>query len=885
MASLASSSTSFSHIGLFGRGTGTLKLVKGTGAEWTSSKDDSKVTINGARIVEGCWSEMGKMCYLRIRARRESGEGEAAPSAGVEYRFDGFKAAEKKVIGDLIGSGALGGAEMTDVKWFDQKMHSGGSSFGLGVVMGGDNSDSEDDSNNPNIGRRKHAPPALTLHQSIPVFSPADANNAAALPVSASPGAELFSVPLENITQCVQPGNARNDIEIQFEEDDKRTAIAGGDELVQIRFFVPNTDADGAPNDPDSTTNAEKLRKQILAVSSAVSSTSSSEPLIASFDEEMGIFETPRGKYALQLYSNYVRLHGQKYDYKVKYDDISKFFLLPRPDDLHYAFVIVLDTPIRQGQQKYKHLVMKVSKAERKVDINLSDEVKADEKYSDLHSTMTGASQSLLAKVFKIVTGKKVFVPPKSADDSGGYDSAHNKKCVTCSLKANEGHLYPLNKQLVFLHKPVVIVHFSEIDYIEFQRFGGNAGSSAMNTTKNFDLAVNLKKRSNDSETREYIFSGIAKNEYSTLLAFVQSKKVRIKNLKSNSLFDSGRRKSYNEGGSSDEDVRGGGEDDENSSDDEDFNAASASESEDTMNDSDDSSIMSDASDDMVDELRAKQAKGGNLDVDEEKPKKRKAKSKAQASGSPKKTTTKKKGKKKKDPNAPKNATSAYQYFSNEERARIKEAEPDLAFGEIASKISAAWKLVGDRSKYESLARADKERYALEMKSYVPPSDDSDSDGDDAKPVKKKKASPKKKAAKDPNAPKGAKGSYMFFSASERARIKEQNPDLTFGEIAKKVGEEWKATEDKSKWETLAAEDKARFERETEAYEKMKKEAMAMLSSDSDSSDVSSDSDDEPVTSTEKVAPAPVKAAASMDVDSGDDGLGMVSSGDDSDSD
>jgi hypothetical protein len=44
-------------------------------------------------------------------------------------------------------------------------------------------------------------------------------------------------------------------------------------------------------------------------------------------------------------------MRGAKYDYKIKYDDISRLFLLPKQDDMHMAFVIALDKPIRQGQQ------------------------------------------------------------------------------------------------------------------------------------------------------------------------------------------------------------------------------------------------------------------------------------------------------------------------------------------------------------------------------------------------------------------------------------------------------------------------------------------------------------------------------------------------------
>jgi len=41
--------------------------------------------------------------------------------------------------------------------------------------------------------------------------------------------------------------------------------------------------------------------------------------------------------------------------------------------------------------------------------------------------------------------------------------------------------------------------------------------------------------------------------------------------------------------------------------------------------------------------------------------------------------------KKKKDPNAPKNALSAFMYFSKAKRPEIKEENPEASFGELVS--------------------------------------------------------------------------------------------------------------------------------------------------------------------------------------------------------
>ena len=55
----------------------------------------------------------------------------------------------------------------------------------------------------------------------------------------------------------------------------------------------------------------------------------------------------PRGKYSLDLYNTFAKLHGRTHDYKLLYKDINKGFLLPKPDGVHMAYVLHLKTPLR----------------------------------------------------------------------------------------------------------------------------------------------------------------------------------------------------------------------------------------------------------------------------------------------------------------------------------------------------------------------------------------------------------------------------------------------------------------------------------------------------------------------------------------------------------
>ena len=72
------------------------------------------------------------------------------------------------------------------------------------------------------------------------------------------------------------------------------------------------------------------------------------------------------------------------------------------------------------------------------------------------------------------------------------------------------------------------------------------------------------------------------------------------------------------------------------------------------------------------------------------------------------------------------------------------------------------------------MASNDKERYQREMKGYV------------ASPTKKssKRGSDGKKV-KDPNQPKRAMSSFMFFSNAMRPKLKAENPSRAFGELVR----------------------------------------------------------------------------------------------------
>ena len=83
------------------------------------------------------------------------------------------------------------------------------------------------------------------------------------------------------------------------------------------------------------------------------------------------------------------------------------------------------------------------------------------------------------------------------------------------------------------------------------------------------------------------------------------------------------------------------------------------------------------------------------------------------------------------------------------------------------------------------------------------------------------------KQQKDPNKPKRAKSSYLFFCDDKRADVMNglkkklgKNENLKIAMVSKKLGDMWKKIDakEKVKYEKLSEKDKERYEAEMEAY-------------------------------------------------------------------
>jgi len=295
----------------------------------------------------------------------------------------------------------------------------------------------------------------------------------------------LFDLDLSRVSQCVVPTNTRagavpKEVSIQFNED--RREGAAEHQLVELRLFVPPGSGRDGDEENEDESDALRIQQQITQAANLKSVTGS---LLAEFAPSEGVFVLPRGRYAVEMYADFFRMHGNMYDYKIAYSDVERFILLPRTDDVHYAFIVALDRPIRQGQQRYPHLVWQLKKTEAEILVKLSEE-QITSKYGancGLKPELSGALYQLVARVFKVLSGKKVFT-------TGKFRSSDGRHAVSCSVKASTGQLYPLERSLAFIHKPTLIIKFEDISAVEFERFTGYGQSSA---TKNFDLKISTR--------------------------------------------------------------------------------------------------------------------------------------------------------------------------------------------------------------------------------------------------------------------------------------------------------------------------------------------------------------------------------------------------------
>jgi structure-specific recognition protein 1 len=237
----------------------------------------------------------------------------------------------------------------------------------------------------------------------------------------------------------------------------------------------------------------------------------------------------PRGRFAIEFYPAFLRLLGSSYEFKVAYKSIARITYLPLPassgsymDATRFALVISLIDPLRQGVQRHPHLVLQLDKKPVTVPLAIPEEDRAAGRYEGRggggETSISGDLPKLVGSLFKKLTGKPVY-KCESFESGGG----EKQRGVRCNYKSSPGVLFPLEKSVIFIHKPTLLIMYSDVEKI-------TATMSSMNTL--FDLSVQCRAVGGEGR-KEYVFGQLDKKEYGALTKFFGDKGVKVVEVKS----------------------------------------------------------------------------------------------------------------------------------------------------------------------------------------------------------------------------------------------------------------------------------------------------------------------------------------------------------------
>ena len=135
-------------------------------------------------------------------------------------------------------------------------------------------------------------------------------------------GKSAFEIPLKNVSNT---NVSKNEAILQFHQNED-TAVS----LMEIRFHIPSAGVD------QETDPAQDFIQKVLSHAD-VKSTSDADA-ICTLTELNCI--TPRGRYDVKFFNDFVDFHGKTFDYKISYEHILRLFLLPHKDGRQMYFVV-----------------------------------------------------------------------------------------------------------------------------------------------------------------------------------------------------------------------------------------------------------------------------------------------------------------------------------------------------------------------------------------------------------------------------------------------------------------------------------------------------------------------------------------------------------------
>ncbi|KAF6014430.1 hypothetical protein HII13_000775 [Brettanomyces bruxellensis] len=338
-----------------------------------------------------------------------------------------------------------------------------------------------------------------------------------------------FEIPYSQIANTNMTG--KNEVSVEMDLVDKSEIEKAGDELVELKLFIPGNmekdeveeinkkeEEEQSKTDNGSNTTSDKivpLRTKALYFYDELKEKADLGQVVGEMIVSFGevLFLTPRGRYDIDMYDSFLRLRGKTYDYKVQYKQIQRIFSLPKVDGLHQLLILQVDPPLRQGQTKYSFLTLQFdSQEEIEVELNLDDDEYEKKWKTRLNKTYSNYTYMVLTSIFKGFTDRRVVVP-------GSFLTKDSDVAISCSVKANEGHLYPLDKCLIFVTKPTILLPFSDVHEVVFSRVD-TAG-----THKTFDMEVVLKYGGGS-----HTFGNIDRKEQSALETFLKTRNLRVRN-------------------------------------------------------------------------------------------------------------------------------------------------------------------------------------------------------------------------------------------------------------------------------------------------------------------------------------------------------------------
>lgn len=488
---------------------GTLKF-SGHGVGWRAKSTGeqtktNQITILAKDLVEAAWIRTGKKSYqLSLIAQSSSGN-DSGDNKQQQYKFEGFQEGERVNIANFLKS-----SFQLDLK--SETYTTKGLNWGSFELE--------------EAGNRL-------------VFKVGDKN--------------AFDVPLSRVSQTQL---SKNELILEFNQDD---VVANSESLVEMRFSIPTIkegskgaskqSAEGGEEeeeegDSDESTQITVMSPQLFhkqlvtklgGKGSGVGAGGAGGSLV--FLPKVK-FLAPRGRYDVEIHPTFFKLHGSTYSYQIKHDHVSRLLILPKGEG-DAVFVVSLDPPVRQGQTTYPHLLLHVSTTNkiRGLAINVKKEhekkfaglkelqeiAKKDEENEDEENEEDEEDEAVRKKSSELCSVQRafeIFSGKKTADPST-FKGHYSHPWIKCSFKANDGHLYPLEKSFFFIHKPPIHIPFGSVAHVEFSRVGG------LHST--FDFTITVRGQSSrDGNTVSYVFNNIDKAEISNLQSFVASKKITI---------------------------------------------------------------------------------------------------------------------------------------------------------------------------------------------------------------------------------------------------------------------------------------------------------------------------------------------------------------------